>query len=381
MDASRSSRTPSSLVPASLQISRERAARDMVHEITELPLEEVFSNYLPPVLQADIDECHSRLQQSGVIANGRWSCFQKDPKDRLDEEEFIFEGLETLFQSVVDVKKSACHSGDHSCDNTVRLVQTASRTTICEVNGGDSNIDFALEVTKSTVPEAIRKKTEFVGKIFSADVAANGEVKRANDFITRYEDAKKAVHGAAASFGFFADKLNPMEVTIENTQMRIWFYSRSHSVVSEPFNFVEDTKSFVRFVLAFGFASDYPARYCIYPKARRLQYAERTFGHLVAAVPLNFWLAITKEGLLSERPPRTWVLRSPSNDYESASSQLSYCKNAKLGARISARRVEKHQALPKIGKPYSAVEEVEELRQLIQPNIAGKPFASEQLGC
>ncbi|KIY44247.1 hypothetical protein FISHEDRAFT_78157 [Fistulina hepatica ATCC 64428] len=182
MDASRSSRTPSSLVPASLQISRERAARDMVHEITELPLEEVFSNYLPPVLQADIDECHSRLQQSGVIANGH----------------------------------------------------------------------FALEVTKSTVPEAIRKKTEFVGKIFSADVAANGEVKRANDFITRYEDAKKAVHGAVH---YMSNKLNPMEVTIENTQMRIWFYSRSHSVVSEPFNFVEDTKSFVRFVLAFGFAS------------------------------------------------------------------------------------------------------------------------------
>ncbi|KIY44241.1 hypothetical protein FISHEDRAFT_30681, partial [Fistulina hepatica ATCC 64428] len=56
-------------------------------------------------------------------------------------------------------------------------------------------------------------------------------------------------------------------VTIENTQMRIWYYSRSHSVVSEAFNFVEDTRSFIRFVLAFAFAS--PAALGYDPTVRR----------------------------------------------------------------------------------------------------------------
>ncbi|KIY44538.1 hypothetical protein FISHEDRAFT_10536, partial [Fistulina hepatica ATCC 64428] len=56
-------------------------------------------------------------------------------------------------------------------------------------------------------------------------------------------------------------------VTIENTQMRLWYYSRSHSVVSTPFNFVEDTKSFIHFVLAFAFAS--PAALGYDPTVRR----------------------------------------------------------------------------------------------------------------
>ncbi|KIY44230.1 hypothetical protein FISHEDRAFT_52503, partial [Fistulina hepatica ATCC 64428] len=64
-------------------------------------------------------------------------------------------------------------------------------------------------------------------------------------------------------------------VTIENTQIRIWCYSRSHTVVSEPFSFIElqifpplqDTKSFNRFVLAFAFAS--PAALGYDPTVRR----------------------------------------------------------------------------------------------------------------
>ncbi|KIY53520.1 hypothetical protein FISHEDRAFT_68866 [Fistulina hepatica ATCC 64428] len=163
MDIPHSLRTLSSpLASTSLQQSQENATKDMAHEIVKLPLDEVFSKYLPLVPSANVDELHLHLKECCVIVNDWWSYFQKDPKDRQEKEDIVFKDLETIFQDIVKTKKSACCSSNHSCDNTV---------------------------------------------------------------------------------------------TIENMQMRLWYHLRSHSAVSEPFNFVKDTKSFIHFVLAFAFAS------------------------------------------------------------------------------------------------------------------------------
>ncbi|THU80737.1 hypothetical protein K435DRAFT_874066 [Dendrothele bispora CBS 962.96] len=198
-----------------------------------------------PDTKSNLPEQTAQSPEGLLDDHGHWTIF---PEDREDEPENIF------YQRVLVVSQEVCKwAMEH-----LGLVRTASlccrphNSTDSEIEGSSFYSD-ALWILEKPVDELEAEYFSFKGgnHVPSSSVSANGEWKLYQEDTI---DNRRKVIGAANHYlnndptrGHF------YSMTIEDYNVTLWFYSRSHCARSTGFDLRTDPRSLIKFILAMSF--------------------------------------------------------------------------------------------------------------------------------
>ncbi|KAF8879146.1 hypothetical protein BD779DRAFT_1552665 [Infundibulicybe gibba] len=101
--------------------------------------------------------------------------------------------------------------------------------------------------------ENVRKGSEPVP---TADVGVSAEFKTNKNDKNIYDNSIKVVGASSHILNDDVRRMFTYGITIEDDEMTLWYFSRSHSVKSASFNYIEDLESFTAISLSFMFSSD-----------------------------------------------------------------------------------------------------------------------------
>ncbi|EAU87483.2 other/FunK1 protein kinase [Coprinopsis cinerea okayama7 len=117
------------------------------------------------------------------------------------------------------------------------------------IDGRESNnfIDAAVarKQPASTQPSASPKTSDIA-------LVAEYTLRVANAL----ENANQAVSANVQIMNDDVRRMHCYGMTIESDQVRLWYHSRSHSAVSQPFSFVKEPKKLIKVLLSFLFATE-----------------------------------------------------------------------------------------------------------------------------
>ncbi|KAG8914999.1 hypothetical protein FRC01_003836 [Tulasnella sp. 417] len=133
---------------------------------------------------------------------------------------------------------------------TCKLVQEPDSLSSAETEGANFIVDAHLKLQKSTMPPLNTLSTET--RIF--DMAVLSECKI---WERGFLDNRKNLLGAT-TFCMNTDprRMHIYGITIEDSNMTIWYFSRSHSAKSPSFDFTKDPHRYIRIMLSFLFATE-----------------------------------------------------------------------------------------------------------------------------
>ncbi|KAI0089552.1 hypothetical protein BDY19DRAFT_1056546 [Irpex rosettiformis] len=224
-----------------------------------------FKDYLLPPLhnQLDIATVVNGLRETKDIyklehdstenSQSRWSLFPVDPADTYDfNEDRVFGPFPLLADAIAKQAKSLFHElgVDPEPEQTVTFLCNPTMAPVSTSRHSASKPDgYGVLVERSV--DHIDEKTEAP---HWDDIVVPGEMKkcgRAEDFnhnnaklLWSLRHAMRETVYRRFIFGY----------TIENTQMRLWFCSRSDIIASDAFNFIMDHETVVHFFLSIMFA-------------------------------------------------------------------------------------------------------------------------------
>ncbi|KAG9011453.1 hypothetical protein FRB90_007242 [Tulasnella sp. 427] len=218
-----------------------------------------------------IDDAVQHLQNRGVLLSNQdnqlyFSGFPvASSKSKKPTETERFEPLTGIINALGEYTKSTKRTP--SCE----FVQEPNYFNDTETAGGNFKVDGYLRILESTVParkqagekkRARRKKPavrEEKGKGSRterplANVAVPCEFKSV--LSKRYENRRQLLGSVSFCMNDDPRRMYMYGITIEDTTMAIWYFSRSHSVKSPDFNFIDDYKRFTHTMLSFLLADE-----------------------------------------------------------------------------------------------------------------------------
>ncbi|TFY51829.1 hypothetical protein EVG20_g10819 [Dentipellis fragilis] len=193
----------------------------MSSEIVEVSHSTFFPTYAPfNPSPADVQDCLDALAKAKLVNESR-DCFvdyDVKPSTKFTPEvayEFLSKVCSVISEAKVEGRKASCI-----------LEQKPDHVTESEIRGASHRVDGYFKPLKSTVPTDVTPKNTP-----TADNIANCEWKLRST-------PKELV-----------------DITIEDESMTLWYWSRSHSAKSKPFDFTADVSTTVRAFASFIFAS------------------------------------------------------------------------------------------------------------------------------
>ncbi|KAJ7585670.1 hypothetical protein C8J56DRAFT_948624 [Mycena floridula] len=116
--------------------------------------------------------------------------------------------------------------------------------------------DLFLHKANPVGPELNLHEVGKINRYSWFDIPFVGEVKRRNETKDRDDDFAKVIY-----HGYHMLRNDPRRqfafgLTCEDSQCRFWFFSRSHSLTTEPFNIVDDPAPLIEMLYRLQFASD-----------------------------------------------------------------------------------------------------------------------------
>ncbi|KAG9007892.1 hypothetical protein FRB90_009172, partial [Tulasnella sp. 427] len=228
---------------------RQGIAKEMNAEM--LLCEEIlnFLRYLPEVQVSDEDveqavqflkEKHVLLTRSDKIL--RFAGFKRTPSksDKRTEKE-RFKPLVKIITEIGNFVKSKDRTP--SCV----LTQKCDNYNHTETVGGNFKIDAYLKLARSTVPEASDVPRPL------ADAAVPCEFK---SFLKlRFQNRKQLLGHISFTMTDDPRRMHMYGITIEDSTMAVWYFSRGYSVKSPDFDFRQDYRLFIRIMLIFLLAN------------------------------------------------------------------------------------------------------------------------------
>ncbi|THH29963.1 hypothetical protein EUX98_g4223 [Antrodiella citrinella] len=182
------------------------------------------------------------LTAKGVIVDGRLKYWPKDPRYTTDEEDTIFQDMETYSDAILDA--GATIMGRQPTARSYCRPRNVEKSEAQNISFKSDGNSFLLDPLGLGAGKGAR---------YMVDSVTKHEYKK-HDVATEVNQNRRQALGNAAQM-MFADpsRCFRFAVTIENTTMRLWFLSRAFCAVSEPFNFITEYEHYIHFLLATTF--------------------------------------------------------------------------------------------------------------------------------
>ncbi|TFY58406.1 hypothetical protein EVG20_g8164 [Dentipellis fragilis] len=223
---------------------RTLCAKEMSGEIVEVSHSTFFSTYAPFNPSPDVQVCLDALAKAKLITESRDRFVDCDvkPSTKFTREvayEFLSQICAAISKAKVEGRKASCI-----------LEQKPDHVTESEIPGASHRVDGYFKPLKSTVPTDVMPKNTP-----TADNIANCEWKLRSTPKELVDNRRKIVSGAVHIMNNDVRRLFTYSITIEDESMTLWYWSRSHSAKSKPFDFTADVSTTVRAFASFIFAS------------------------------------------------------------------------------------------------------------------------------
>ncbi|KAI0916492.1 hypothetical protein AcV5_002972 [Taiwanofungus camphoratus] len=244
----------------SLEKRRTELFRDMGGLAPQITVDFFLENILPPLpKELDVDEVVTALKERGHITHlNRWDGFAIDPADSIEHEGKTFAPLEVMANAIAEVAAS--------------------------LTGVDSVLEFQNNphLGPSWVDSRSRPDGYFVLRdrrsgIRWADIGVSCEYHKWVEMDTERDNVQKVIWSMEHCMRDDPRRRFTFGLTIEDTQMKLWFCSRAGLLVSEPFNFIEEHATVTCIFLSFLYAEQHdmgwdPTMTYVKDREGRIQY-------------------------------------------------------------------------------------------------------------
>ncbi|PSS17120.1 hypothetical protein PHLCEN_2v3244 [Hermanssonia centrifuga] len=180
-----------------------------------------FNAVIPLVSTSRVDTVIEGLQAAGLIVDGRWCAFPQDPsKSRKNE-------IET-FNPLIEIT-----------DAIATLGAGKDRASLVTYESNPYAIPYSSLRQNSTHPDGYFILKERNGNRW-IDISVTAEFKKANGYEQVTDNINKMVWSLLQASRDDARKRCTFGFTIEDTDMRCWYWNRGTLLVTEPFNFITE---------------------------------------------------------------------------------------------------------------------------------------------
>ncbi|KAF9449014.1 hypothetical protein P691DRAFT_703938 [Macrolepiota fuliginosa MF-IS2] len=236
---------------------RSAIAKEMAEEMLECPLDEFMNHYAPfRPSQESIDNVFNKYtkhtheerllkrveqdcetqQQTGWV----WNDFELPPSSLTESEDAIFRNLEKIMQ---DIREQPCADVASESRQSQLYYRSCPNTTLqSEIIGTTFRFDAC-----------ITDNPENTSTVALANTAVIAEFKKG--LKDRHENRKQLVSAASHIMNDDPRRMWIYGITVEDNMMSIWYFCRSHSVKSKPFDFTKDIKTFIRVIMSLLYAT------------------------------------------------------------------------------------------------------------------------------
>ncbi|KAL5479078.1 hypothetical protein ACEPAI_2366 [Sanghuangporus weigelae] len=218
--------------------------------IPEISLESFMNNLLPPLRDGiDIGNVVSSLRTVGQITiEDRWRAFEIAPESASGTEGLVFAPISDIFRKVIEFASSDAHPEPTSI--LLLSYNASSNSQKARVHPGGYFILREAEERAHISTEQPERKMRWW-----YDIALTTEFKKTRNNREQNENVSKLMFNIQQTMTLDPCRRFTFGITIENTEMRLWFCSRATPVVSQTFDFTTDVKLLTRVFLSFAFAS------------------------------------------------------------------------------------------------------------------------------
>ncbi|KAK1230984.1 hypothetical protein PQX77_005916 [Marasmius sp. AFHP31] len=209
-----------------------------------------LESVVPEVPEVKVDEVFQQLINKGTIVYNattekhRWCWYDSDPSQMDGSENKVYKHLEDISEAVVDVAKEVWKvEGEQQ---TVRFTCKPNHASLSETQNSGFMTDGDQELINNDNPNGGK---DLLDSVTTAEFKKKVGKENSND------NVRKLLGNSTHMMSSDPRRRFRFGITIEDTQMRFWYFSRAFNYVTHHFNFITEPKAFIQFLLATSFAT------------------------------------------------------------------------------------------------------------------------------
>ncbi|KAF9049342.1 hypothetical protein BDZ89DRAFT_1154618 [Hymenopellis radicata] len=293
-----------------LKYQRDALRKSTAYHTVQIPTESFADRHL--VLDQSltqqqytdlVDHVVGQLKRSRFLTKKGWKNLKIDK--RCEDETFA--NLRPITDKIHDICIAwDANNGNRLGNPSARMQIDPRRTTNSEVNGGSMMVDAQFVLTEPSTPGPPTNNLPD-----TVDLSGPAEFKR--EVKDRAANELKIV--GAVGHIMFNDPGRRFVIayTIEGTEMRFWYFSRSHIAVGEVFDYHDAPNHFIRFVIFMTFASRVQLGYD--PTVVRVRDAEDNIRYRFEVDEACGWIIPYEDLGVDNYPPAPRTLQGEARNF------------------------------------------------------------------
>ncbi|KAK7042943.1 hypothetical protein VNI00_008680 [Paramarasmius palmivorus] len=243
---------------------RDDTIADMGEAVPQISWKQFKEACLPRVDEQHLDQLCSKLDADGTLKGKQWKGF--DSRSNKDEERHYLP-LVACFNTVL--KESVVLRGGEAKQD-IELKSRPNHALFSEASNASYKPDILAKLSNTRYVGGLSQDSTRTAEDHECDIFFMGELKKNITEDDIEENARKIIGNANHVLSHDPTRRFFFGMTIENTTVRFWFFSRSHIFVSSDLNLETNAKDIVYFLAALGKASDEERGFD--PSVRRVWY-------------------------------------------------------------------------------------------------------------
>ncbi|KAJ6511310.1 hypothetical protein C8R47DRAFT_730019 [Mycena vitilis] len=225
---------------------RDAVLKEIGDSVPEVSTEFFLESFLPHIPSGDIDMVERKLKQGHHLKPDGWKSFPEAPSGMTEREDSVFAPLNSIWDSVVKFGQKVLGRSP-----TLDLHQYPHRTPVSDRD------DLARPDGQCALADVetiqMLKKLGLAYSHYSNVVL--WELKKDSTEEDVFDNIRKVVWGCHQTLLTDPRRRFVIGITIEDTDVRAWYFSRTYIVATEGFDFFANPRTFIHFIMALAFAT------------------------------------------------------------------------------------------------------------------------------
>ncbi|KAL0062265.1 hypothetical protein AAF712_010834 [Marasmius tenuissimus] len=208
-----------------------------------------LESVVPDVPEDKLDEVFQQLINKKILVYNatteehRWCWYDVDPSEMDGLENKVYKHLEDISEEVVKAAQKVWKIKE---EQTVRFTCRPNHASLSDTQNSGFMTDGDQELIKNDNPNGGK---DLLDSVTTAEFKKKPGKDNAND------NVRKLLGNSTHMISSDPRRRFRFGITIEDAQMRFWYFSRALNFVTHDFNFITDPKPFIQFLLATSFAT------------------------------------------------------------------------------------------------------------------------------